>query len=286
MTVTSNVKVFGLEDSVKASKYPMSTDIEKLNDNITSTFVKLSQCEKGTGHDQSLTGIIVQFDLTFTIKAWTEAERYHFFDFVSSQSTMHRITKFDLDKTYIKYVDPRMIKIMKEKVEDYNNNPTNEKYLEVLYSNPCGFKLTARMTTNYRQLKTIYSQRKNHRLHEWKEFCNWIETLPYSYLITGKSKEVEEAKERVEDTNDLLNDIYKKYEGYDEYIVYLSSGGVHLQVLTATKDLYEAIAFADHYCAKLCNGIIRKNFGEDFIEYDYGSHVKFCTLECKKLKRK
>lgn len=182
--VVSNVKVYGFDDSVKASKYPMSTNIESLNSDVTPTFVKLAQCDKGTGHDQSLTGIIVQFDLTFTIKAWTEAERYHFLDFVSSQSTMHRITKFDLDNAYIKYVDKRIVDVMKEKIEEYNNNPTNEKYLEVLYCNPCGCKLTARMTTNYRQLKTIYSQRKNHRLPEWREFCKWIETLPHSELIT------------------------------------------------------------------------------------------------------
>ena len=49
-------------------------------------------------HGQFLTGIRVAFDLTFSNKAWVEAERYRFLEFVSSQSTMHRITKFDLDK--------------------------------------------------------------------------------------------------------------------------------------------------------------------------------------------
>ena len=63
----------------------------------------------------SLNGIIVQFDLTFTNKAWVEAERYHFLDFISSQSTMHRITKFNLDEVYISYTDPRIIEIMKRK---------------------------------------------------------------------------------------------------------------------------------------------------------------------------
>lgn len=184
--VISNVQVYGFNESVKASKYPMSVDIEKLNDEITPKVVGLAQSKKGEGHDQYLTGIIVQFDLTFTIKAWTEAERYHFLDFVSSQSTMHRITKFDLDKAYIEYVDPRIIEIMKEKVAEYNKEPSNEKYLEILYSNPCGMKLTARMTTNYRQLKTIYSQRKTHRLPEWRSVCAWIETLPYAELITNK----------------------------------------------------------------------------------------------------
>lgn len=184
----SNWKVFGLEDSVRASKYPKSTDADNCTPEITDTVRKLAGCDTGTGHDQFLTGIIVRFDLTFTVKAWTEAERYHFFDFVSSQSTMHKITEFDLDTAYIEYVDPRIITVMKEKVADYNADPTPENYLKVLYSNPCGFRLTARMTTNYRQLKTIYQQRKNHRLPEWRAFCRWIESLPHSGFITGKDE--------------------------------------------------------------------------------------------------
>lgn len=192
MNIISNVKVHGLDDSIKRAKYPMSTDIDSLNSDLTKGIKFLANSKKGEGHDQWLTGVIVQFDLTFTVKAWTEAERYHFLDFVSSQSTMHRITKFNLDKAYNEYVDYRIIEIMKEKVDRYNrlvamrpevdlseyNQEIKDAYLEILYSNPCGFKLTAGMTTNYRQLKTIYAQRKNHRLPEWREFCSWIETLP------------------------------------------------------------------------------------------------------------
>lgn len=185
--VINNVKVYGLPESIKASKYPMATDISKLNDSITPTVKKLASCEKGTGHDNFLNGIIVQFDLTLTNKCWVEAERYHFLEFVSSQSTMHKIVDFDLDKSYIEYVDPRMIEIMKEKVKEYKANPSPEKYLEILYSNPCGFKLAARMSTTYRQLKTIYPQRYNHRIPEWRIICKWIETLPHAKeLITGE----------------------------------------------------------------------------------------------------
>lgn len=192
--VISNVKVYGLEESIKRAKYPMSTDINKLNSELTKGIKSLANSNKGEGHDQFLTGIVVQFDLTFTVKAFVEAERYHFLDFVSSQSTMHRITKFNLDEAYIEYVDPRIVEIMKEKVTEYNSlsdgnlldvklhmdldELKKKKYLEILYSNPCGFKLTAGMTTNYRQLKTIYSQRKSHRLPEWREFCAEIEKLP------------------------------------------------------------------------------------------------------------
>lgn len=181
--VVSSVSIYGLLPSVQASKFPMSTDTNT-SPEPTETTYRLAQCDPGSGHDQFLTGIVVQFNLTFTNKAWVEAERYHFLDFVSSQSTMHRIAQFDLDQAYIDYVDPRMVEIMKALVAEYNSDPTPEKYLRVLYSNPAGFRLTARMTTNYRQLKTIYRQRRNHRLPEWRAFCEWIETLPYSEWIT------------------------------------------------------------------------------------------------------
>ena len=201
--VISNVNVYGLEESVKGSKYPMATDLDKITTEITATTKKLANAKTGSGHDNFLNGIVVQFDLTFTNKAWVEAERYHFLDFVSSQSTMRRITKFDLDKAYIEYVDPRIVDIMKEKVAAYNElqedikarreegkdvttlmDLATKQYLEILYSNPAGFRLTARMTTNYRQLKTIYHQRKTHRLPEWRAFCDWVETLPNSDFLT------------------------------------------------------------------------------------------------------
>lgn len=190
--VVSNVKVYGMESAVRGSKFPMATEVEKLDGEVVPRTYQLAACERGSGHDQFMTGIIVQFDLTFTVKAWTEAERYHFLDFISSQSTMHRIAKFDLDRQYSEYTDKRMIAIMNELKDRYNETQDPEDYLRLLYSNPCGFKLTAAMTTNYRQLKTIYAQRKTHRLPEWREFCAWIETLPYAEFITGGPKESKE----------------------------------------------------------------------------------------------
>jgi len=191
-----NIRVYGMEDSIRRAKYPMSTNPDSLTGDLTPGIEKLAKAPRGCGHDQWLTGVIVQFDLTFSVKAWTEMERYHFMDFVSSQSTMHRITRFDLDAQYCPYVDPEIVQIMKDKVAAYNQNvdmltpeEAAEWYLEILYSNPTGFLLTAGMTTNYRQLKTIYAQRKDHRLPEWREFCRFIETLPRSELITKIEKE-------------------------------------------------------------------------------------------------
>ena len=192
MGIVKNWKVFGLEDSVRTSRYPMAVNVDDCAFGISDNTRKLAQAEKGSGHDQFLTGIVVQFDLTFSIKAWVEAERYHFLDFVSSQSTMHRITKLDPAKQCNEYVLYPTISIVRNLIDIYNNDPTPENYLFLLYNVPVGFRLTARMTTNYRQLKTIYSQRKSHRLPEWREFCKWVEGLPHSYMITGKEeKELE-----------------------------------------------------------------------------------------------
>ena len=176
--IISEVNVYNLENAIRGSKYPMAVDLGKLNSEVTNTTKVLASSKMGEGHDNWLNGIVVSFDLTFSNKAWVEAERYHFLDFVSSQSTMHRIAKFDLDNQYIEYVDQRIIKVMNELKDRYNKTQDKEDYLKLLYSNPCGFKLTAKMVTNYRQLKTIYYQRKNHRLPEWRVFCQWIETLP------------------------------------------------------------------------------------------------------------
>ena len=218
--IVSNVKIYDLEESLIASGYPMRTEsgMREVEEKDIKRGINLVKATKGgnTAHHQFLTGIRVNFDLTCSNKMWVEAERYRFLEFVSSQSTMHRITKFDLDKSYNEYVDPRIINIMKEKIALYNslidkiNSDDNDDkefandkaksiyekinkskkmryqiqakklYLEILYSNPAGFILTARMTTNYRCLRNIYIQRHDHRLPEWRAFCKWIETLPYA----------------------------------------------------------------------------------------------------------
>lgn len=194
----SRVSVMDLPYSIQASKYPMTINPDLCDDEITHTVMALGSSKKGEGHDQFLTGIRVAFDLTFSNKAWIELERYRFMEFVSSQSTMHRITKLDIRKQCNKYVWDNTIKQLEDAVRDYNillelkktinkecsyykelTDYMKELYLEIIYNVPSGFELTARITTNYRALKTVYHQRKDHRLPEWVEFCKWIESLPH-----------------------------------------------------------------------------------------------------------
>ena len=194
-----NIKVYDLEESLVASGYPMRTNLtsREPDEKDIKRGLALTKASNGYGaHAQWLTGVRVAFDLTCTNKMWVEAERYRFLEFVSSQSTMHRITKFNLSDQYNKYVDPRAIAIMEDKKGQYNalsmiletaqndkareeiREAMREKYLEMLYTNPAGFELTARLTTNYRCLLNIYIQRHDHRLPEWREFCAQLLELP------------------------------------------------------------------------------------------------------------
>ena len=192
MKPISNIKVYDLEESMRAAGYPMRTDLNEALD-FTKDWDRAQRLTKASrfnaAHAQFLTGIVVNFDLTFSNKAWVEAERYRFLNFVSSQSTMHCIAKFGLRAQCNKYVDERIITIVQEYIDLYNSLTAQDEetiefkknlYLKILYNLPSGFQLTARMTTNYRCLLNIYNQRHDHRLPEWREFCNQLlEELPF-----------------------------------------------------------------------------------------------------------
>lgn len=192
MKPISNIKVYDLEESMRAAGYPMRTDLDETPD-FTKDWGRAQRLTKASrfnaAHAQFLTGIVVNFDLTFSNKAWIETERYRFLNFVSSQSTMHCITKFGLRKQCNEYVDERIITIVQEYIDLYNSLTAQDEetiefkknlYLKILYNLPSGFQLTARMTTNYRCLLNIYNQRHDHRLPEWREFCNQLlEELPF-----------------------------------------------------------------------------------------------------------
>lgn len=178
-----NVFVYGVDEAIITSGYPMSDKVNpcKFPERLVTggdmkRAARLGNAPIGCGHDCYLKGIIVQFDLTLTKQAWPEAQRYHFLDFVSSMSTMHMLAKMDVH--FISYTDPRMVNLFLDIVQEYNKNPNEENWRRMIYSYPSGLLLTARMTTNYLQLKTIYAQRKGHRLPEWKVVCDWIELLP------------------------------------------------------------------------------------------------------------
>lgn len=192
--IITNVKVYDLEESMVASGYAMINEYDSqeaeaqantiITDNLDGNrhykrAIALTKAPLNSGHVSWAKGVVVNMDITFTNKAWIELQRYHFIDIITGMSTMHRIAKFDLNHVFNEYVDPHIIIHLKAIQKEYINNPTPENYLKLLYSTPSGVLMTGRVTTNYLQLMNIYSQRHNHRLPEWREFCQGlIDELP------------------------------------------------------------------------------------------------------------
>lgn len=188
-----NTEVYGLNKAMIASGNAMRTTIDNnmvdYSEKDLKRSVLLGNTGTGEGHDNFLNGIIVQFDMYAPLYMWKQIQRYHFLDFISSQSTMHRLAKFKIQECCTQDVDKNILERYQCLLDFYNN--AKEKYgiefskeeqerrwRTLVASLPCGFVLGATMTTNYRQLKTMYLQRKNHKLREWHDFCDWCETLP------------------------------------------------------------------------------------------------------------
>lgn len=189
-------EVYGLEFAIKASGNPMRTVLNR-EDNTEKDFLratKLGTCRSGEGHDNYLKGIVVQFDVTAPLYWWKQAQRYHFFEFVSSQSTMHCLLKFDIANQCVAETNKEILAIVERIKEEYNQIPGTDvelkkaKWRELVASTPCGFCLGATMVTNYQQLKTMYNQRKTHKLKEWHVFCDWCESLPHFIELTGVTR--------------------------------------------------------------------------------------------------
>ena len=196
--VITNYNVYDLEQTLVASCYAMIEDyseqeiIKEQNNLIldidtsvkdenrhVKRALKLSKAPLNSGHVSFAKGIVVNMDITFTNKAWIEFQRYHFADIITGMSTMHRISKFDLDEAFNEYVDPQIIERLKDLQEMYLLTKDKEDYLKLLYSTPAGLEMTGRVTTNYLQLMNMWSQRHNHRLPEWRQFCEeLIDKLP------------------------------------------------------------------------------------------------------------
>jgi len=180
-----NVRVYDLKESILASGFPRQVDIDfgkfenqELTQQDIDRAVRLANSKNGSGHDSFLKGILVSMNITFPQYWLIQMDRYHFIDIVSSTSKMNSISKM---------ID-QLSEFSKEAIKKYNNKEINiDQLMQYI---PLSLTLTARFTTNYLQLKTIYSQRKFHKSKEWQEFCSWIDHLPMSELICNFKEEV------------------------------------------------------------------------------------------------
>ena len=195
MLQVKNVKVYDLEESVIACRNAMRTELPEYTEvefeqslERAKKLVRSSAESKDVKcHDNFLTAIRVSFDLIYPNYISPELQRYHWIDIVTSSSKMHRIMKMDFRNCCNKYVTTETIEQMEHLVKCYNgihdDHPDLKyEYFMLLISNcPLGIELFMRVSTNYKQLQTIYHQRKNHKLKEdYGALCDFIRSLPYA----------------------------------------------------------------------------------------------------------
>lgn len=203
MVTLSNVVVYDLKESVIASRNamrvapPQYTNREFKASMLRAVrLVQASKAGEVKCHDNFLVGIRVSFDMKYPNYFTPEFQRYHFADIVTSSSKMHRLAKMDMDACFNEYVSDESKTQMKKLLTKYNEHQSYDNYMRLLSNCPLGIELFMRISTNYKQLQTIYFQRRHHKLQEdWGAFCEMIESLPFAHqLIIGDKTAIDNAE--------------------------------------------------------------------------------------------
>lgn len=177
-----------------------------------SLMQKLS--DAGTEHRKYMRMIPVYVRITAPLYWWKEFDTYKVGTVANSCSTMHKIAEkeftledFSLDNLQTAYNDDPMdayferdtrwgsddamniiIKVLNYYRHRYVLTKNKNYWWQMIQLLPSSYNQTRNVMLNYEVLANIYRQRKNHKLDEWRDFCKWIESLPYSELITGDVK--------------------------------------------------------------------------------------------------
>lgn len=154
--------------------------------------------------------IHVQLDVTAPLYWWKEADQYKVGTVTDSCSTMHKIhaKEFELDDFSHEHIinsvgmgaqeievriSPMQallttIECMNSYRKLYLETKDKKYWWQMIQLLPSSYNQRRTWDLNYAVLRNIYHARRNHKLDEWRELCAWIETLPYSELITGKGE--------------------------------------------------------------------------------------------------
>lgn len=151
--------------------------------------------KSGTDHRKFMRMIPVYVDITAPLYWWKEFDTYKVGTVANSCSTMHKIhdKKFTLDDFSHEHLQAPMVEILKHTIHGLND--ARDAYLsskdklmwwQMIQLLPSSYNQKRSVMLNYEVLTNMYKSRKNHKLDEWRDFCKWMEDLPFSYLITEK----------------------------------------------------------------------------------------------------
>ena len=154
----------------------------------------------GTDHRKFMRMITVYVDINGPLYWWKEFDTYKVGTVANSCSTMHKIAAkeftledFSCEKLYDPLGDLRpIVDRLNVYRERYLETKDKNDWWQMIQLLPTSYNQKRTVMLNYEVLANIYKSRRNHKLDEWHTFCDWIEELPYSELITGKEYEVEE----------------------------------------------------------------------------------------------
>lgn len=167
----------------------------------------------GTEHRKFMRMITVYLDITAPLYWWKEFDTYKIGTIANSCSTMHKIhakefTPEDFshehlmdfeEKGRLKFSPLGTLQITINELNDcrkvFLETNNKEYWWQMIQLLPTSYNQKRTVMLNYEVLTSMYHQRKNHKLDEWRSFCSWIETLPYSELITGQKTEEKESEE-------------------------------------------------------------------------------------------
>lgn len=176
-----------------------------IGDNDLNLMKKLAMAD--TEHCKFMQMITVYLDITAPLYWWEEFGTYKVSIVGNSHSIIHKITntkkEFTLEDFSYEHLDIRTHKILEEIIKALNDYRTlcinynaddfeikgcpskKDLWWNMIQLIPSSYNQKRTIMLNYEVLANIYKSRKNHKLDEWREFCDWIKTLPYSELITG-----------------------------------------------------------------------------------------------------
>lgn len=148
----------------------------------------------GPDHGKYLRMIVVYCDITGPFYWYKELDTYRMGVEKNSCSTMHKIhaqpfcmADFSHDKLNLLGVN--MLKVLVDQLEanrlNYLENKDKRYWWQLIQLLPSSYNQRRTYMFSYAALRNIYHARKNHKLTEWHDFCRWVESLPYSELITG-----------------------------------------------------------------------------------------------------
>lgn len=157
----------------------------------------------GTDHRKFMRMITVYLDITAPLYWWKEFDTYKIGTVANSCSTMHKIAakEFTMEDFSHEHLDEvsrscleDVIHILNLNRDSFNKNAYDDPKIpwwQLIQLLPSSYNQRRTVMLNYEVLANIYKSRRNHKLDEWRDFCKWIETLPYSELITGDISEKE-----------------------------------------------------------------------------------------------